>query len=320
MVQVINYSEKAIAVIGDTKEIKEQLKGLGGRFNFRLNCGAGWIFPKTKEDSVMKLINSKTGVEHPSVYVGTYRKYNDGSLDGAWIDLVKCGSYDGFLAKCKEVHKNEPDPEYMIQDSENMPDGLDCGEWIDKNEFDDILDAYSGRLAPVKSETNKFSDCLNEFCKGKDEYDKNYYLRRYIGAVKTSVGFLLIEKPKIENSFCFSDEGEEYEYYKSLRADDKKMERHFLNKNLEQFNNLIDAIKDKKEIIYYLCENDNIRLCLHSHYRHGSFENKQLSKEDCEIVLRALEYGKGEFEKRLNTYLKKYGTSKLHTWSYWANA
>lgn len=47
-VQIIEYGDKAIAVIGDTKPIKEQLKALGGKFNLRLSCGAGWIFPKTK--------------------------------------------------------------------------------------------------------------------------------------------------------------------------------------------------------------------------------------------------------------------------------
>jgi hypothetical protein len=47
-IQIIEYSEKAIAVIGETKPIKDKLKELGGRFNFRLTCGAGWIFPKAK--------------------------------------------------------------------------------------------------------------------------------------------------------------------------------------------------------------------------------------------------------------------------------
>lgn len=51
-VQIIDYSEKAIAVAGDTKPIKETLKALGGRFNFHLTCGAGWVFPKTKEAEV----------------------------------------------------------------------------------------------------------------------------------------------------------------------------------------------------------------------------------------------------------------------------
>ena len=47
-IQIIDYSAKAIAVIGETKPIKDKLKELGGKFNFRLSCGAGWIFPKKK--------------------------------------------------------------------------------------------------------------------------------------------------------------------------------------------------------------------------------------------------------------------------------
>ena len=51
-IQLINYSEKAIAVVGDTRSIKETLKSLGGRFNNHLSCGAGWIFPKSKEETI----------------------------------------------------------------------------------------------------------------------------------------------------------------------------------------------------------------------------------------------------------------------------
>lgn len=51
-VQIIDYSEKAIAVVGDTRAIKDTLKSLGGRFNNRLSCGAGWIFPKSKEATI----------------------------------------------------------------------------------------------------------------------------------------------------------------------------------------------------------------------------------------------------------------------------
>lgn len=51
-VQIIDYSEKAIAVIGDTKPIKDLLKEMGGRFNFKLTCGPGWIFPMKKKDEI----------------------------------------------------------------------------------------------------------------------------------------------------------------------------------------------------------------------------------------------------------------------------
>lgn len=55
--QIINYSEKAIAVVGETRAIKETLKNLGGRFNSHLSCGAGWIFSKAREDSLREALN-----------------------------------------------------------------------------------------------------------------------------------------------------------------------------------------------------------------------------------------------------------------------
>ena len=43
---VEDYSEKSIVVRGDTKEHKDALKQLGGKWNSRLRDGAGWIFSK----------------------------------------------------------------------------------------------------------------------------------------------------------------------------------------------------------------------------------------------------------------------------------
>lgn len=56
-IQIIDYSEKAIAVVGDTRAIKNTLKTLGGRFNAHLTCGAGWIFSKSKEDAIKATLN-----------------------------------------------------------------------------------------------------------------------------------------------------------------------------------------------------------------------------------------------------------------------
>lgn len=57
-VQIIDYSEKAFAVIGDTKPIKDKLKELGGRFNPRLTCGAGWIFSKTRLNALQAALSA----------------------------------------------------------------------------------------------------------------------------------------------------------------------------------------------------------------------------------------------------------------------
>jgi hypothetical protein len=57
-IQIIDYSERSIALIGDTRPIKDKLKEIGGKFNARLSCGAGWIFPKTKLEEIQKLFSA----------------------------------------------------------------------------------------------------------------------------------------------------------------------------------------------------------------------------------------------------------------------
>ncbi len=58
------------------------------------------------------------------IYVGTYAKYNNGSLKGAYIDLSDYADLDEFLKHCREVHKDETDPELMFQDWEEIPSAL----------------------------------------------------------------------------------------------------------------------------------------------------------------------------------------------------
>lgn len=51
---IVNYSDKAIVVVGDTYANRVKLKSLGGRYNKWLKCGEGWVFPKTAEDRVKR--------------------------------------------------------------------------------------------------------------------------------------------------------------------------------------------------------------------------------------------------------------------------
>jgi hypothetical protein len=59
--EIVDYSEKAIALFGDTKEIKDLLKAMGGKFNPRLSHKgkkqAGWIFQKSKREELQNIIN-----------------------------------------------------------------------------------------------------------------------------------------------------------------------------------------------------------------------------------------------------------------------
>ena len=58
--EIVEYSEKAIAVFGDTKPIKDVLKGLNGLFraNLTYNGGrrAGWIYSKKQETKVREAL------------------------------------------------------------------------------------------------------------------------------------------------------------------------------------------------------------------------------------------------------------------------
>ena len=59
-IQIIDYSDRAIAVIGNTYRIKDQLKELNARFNKFLTIDgkkqAGWILPKSKQNKVEEII------------------------------------------------------------------------------------------------------------------------------------------------------------------------------------------------------------------------------------------------------------------------
>jgi hypothetical protein len=58
---LVDYSDKAVAVFGNTKEVKEQLKEIGGKFNKNLIFNevkqAGWIFSNKRKDSLEKAFN-----------------------------------------------------------------------------------------------------------------------------------------------------------------------------------------------------------------------------------------------------------------------
>lgn len=78
----------------------------------------------------------------PSVYVGTYAKYNDGSLRGLWIDLTTFDDYDEFINFCKAIHADEEDPELMAQDYECFPREWYNEGFICEEDFDHIKEYW----------------------------------------------------------------------------------------------------------------------------------------------------------------------------------
>lgn len=338
----------------------------------------------------------------PRIYVGTYGKYNSGSIAGQWLDLADYNTYDELMKACSAIHKDESDPEFMIQDCENMPDGLTLMETISEQEFNDIKLAmkeeqqeeqgkpainiiqYNERCFAVVGETypvrthlknmggvfNKRLSCgagwifsnvhrqsVEAFISGgevatavknekskvtkdgeqfvawlKEYADKGgdeYYIKNSVGAIKMHDRYYLLGKPHIETRFCFHDEGWQYEYYKQLSADDNKMAKYFKSENLEKFDKYIDHINCNKDKGY---ENDGRVWWLNIDYDknrldlqfyNDGYESDKLTactEEEKELILKGLKFARKCFEARLDAYLKRYGVSKLHTWTYWADA
>ena len=56
------------------------------------------------------------------IYVGTYAKYNNGSIFGKWLDPTEYHELAEFYEACRELHADETDPEFMFQDHEGIPE------------------------------------------------------------------------------------------------------------------------------------------------------------------------------------------------------
>lgn len=314
------------------------------------------------------------------VYVGTWKKYNNGSIYGKWLTLNNYSTYDEFLSACRQVHSNEKDPEFMIQDKEGIPDGLDFIDWISKEDFDEIKKVinfekenkekeafkiinYSEKAIAIIGDTISIKDKLKEiggrynprltcgagwiFPKSKKEQlnkilldypynniannlwkktliefsesqeNSKYYIDEFLGAVKLSQGVYLLPKYKINNVFYFHDEGPNYDFYKELYNDENKIKDYFISQNISEYDYLIKDIKEQTTYLEVL-KNNRVNLIINEIYAYRNNLSIATDKDKQELII-ALEWAKNNMIKRLNTYLKRYGTSKIHLKTYWAD-
>lgn len=270
---IVEYSEKAIALVGDTKPISKDLKALGGRFNPRLTCGAGWIFPATKRAQLEQL------------------------LSGADITA-------GPATGSKPATPKQDDKQHLEEYIDEMRK-----VWKDKGMLD-------------------------------------FHRKEFSSAVRLENGALLVfEKPRIETRFCFgySDDMTGDDHRRAMKAEKAaRTESYFLSANLNDFDRQIKGLEkgsnwdeiggDYYGKTWYLCrvsynsQTGPLNLFRYTavneyelqHYPHMyPGEYVKMSDKDRATILAGLKHERDKFEKRLQAYLKRYGTEKLHTWTYW---
>ena len=263
-VTVCKYSEKAIAVIGNTRPFADVLRANGGRFNARLSCGAGWIFQATKRDCIIEALKAAGAT----------------------------------------VRESDTVPARNSSDSSNSSTRRNSSTGRNGGGYPDT--AMGGQKV------------VSEYAEKSG--DPEYYKSRFSTGIRFPEGVYLFQRPRIENDFCFRDEGPEYDYYEELCNNKKLLEEHFIAHNMEQVREPKEG--EKMYIIKNSWSTDSRVYIRWSNYPYIP-ANDQTVREATEreeqeycLQLRAV---RAEFGKRIDKYLKRFGTSKLHIWSYWAD-
>jgi hypothetical protein len=171
----------------------------------------------------------------------------------------------------------------------------------------------------------------NEYSKvyGNDNKMMKYCLSKTSNGVVLHNGCIFtFDKPLIETSFCFGYDNDQESMDNASNMVEETVKHYsvFLRKNMSQFENIENTLKEtniKAEYSYqgriklssYIYSEYDLDRRYLSQSQLGNFF--KLTPEDITLIKNMVSEEKKKFEKRLTTYLNKYGTSKLKVWSYW---
>mgnify|MGYP003148481162 CR=1 FL=1 len=119
----------------------------------------------------------------PRIYVGTYAKYVGGSTKGGWIDLDDFSDSEEFYEACRELHKDENDPELMFQCWSNIPSEMigesylsdSVFEWLEMDEGDrEMLEAFQS-IAYENSTLEQARDAHVGTCESFRDWCENWF-------------------------------------------------------------------------------------------------------------------------------------------------
>lgn len=198
--EMVDYSDKAIAVFGDTKAIKEQLKELGGRFNPSLNYNgekrAGWIFSKKKADEVRNLMASEKveAVEElpappEEIYIPELEEETKQPEKLGNIHLTEMGNFNGvryyniegagIITSAKVREGIQPGDVFNVYTAEDRKygvtyDGVSLESSL-KNDLPGIIE-FNGK---IESGTLSASSHYTPLAEGVEFYEKEVKGKRY---------------------------------------------------------------------------------------------------------------------------------------------
>lgn len=172
-----------------------------------------------------------------------------------------------------------------------------------------------------------------------DKHMTDYVRKNCDEVIELEDGDLVeIEKPRIETRFCFGyglygvSTDEDMREAEKMRRYAQESEDYFLKENLKGIEGMLKDLRDKDVYFYkYVrftgCNDDSkikgISRCTFCHtpenepWRYSNMRSlKELTETERQNIINGYENVKARFEKRLRTYLRRYGTKKLTTWTY----
>ncbi len=164
----------------------------------------------------------------------------------------------------------------------------------------------------------------------KDQKMVDYCVKKTARIVELSNGALIcIEKPTIKTRFCFGYHANVYcteEISTAEAAADHaaKSQEYFKTKNLESMDAMLKALENSEAGIrpQYTGTAESARICelvFPEPWKPLPPGYRRLLPEDREKLREAYRTERGVFAARLDAYLRRYGLSKVHTWTYWAD-
>ena len=137
------YSEKSFVVTGNTKDHKEELKEMGGRYNSKLSCGSGWIFSFSRKDEVESWVQKKQSSviwqQTPSSTAATTTTTSTSTYTSAPQPIASLV----VLTKEKEKDKEE------VKEEDNA--------------LEILFTNFVSYMTPFYKENKKLKDILNDF-------------------------------------------------------------------------------------------------------------------------------------------------------------
>ena len=198
-----------------------------------------------------------------------------------------------------------------------------------------------------------------ELCKAWKSEKMVDYCAKQIASVAflPDGGIVTVDKQSIEKRFCFGESGYDIDEAISAAEHARTSEDYFRSENMASFNGYVKDLQDMLDniadgscreylVIYdthYLSQSDDCRLRNIRFYRlheiidafGGSCNLEKIkgkkihidcrdghvaTDEEINCILEAYKTARDAHEKRVDTYLKKYGPIQVRSWTYWRDA